>query len=361
MMETLSTFDIMADTVHCRNSEGSFVTLKSGRILYIYTRYLAGTGRDDDVADLGSCYSDDGGLTWQLGDVVVRHTDQDVNIMSVSLLRLADGRILLLYLRKSRAEDGSLFCMPLCRWSNDEAQTWSEPHSCLHTNGYYVVNNDRLVQLSTGRIAFATALHTWGWNGQHIYNPAISIYCYSDDGGATWNQSRNLVFPMTDSGSAVGWQEPGIVELAPHELMMWLRTDLGYQYLTFSHDDGQSWSNPRPGLAFRSPTAPMSLKRDPTDNSLVAVWNDQRPVWGNSYDNYAKMSDRRPLVLARSRDNGKTWSEHQLLDNEPGHGYCYTAIYFDGGKLFLGYCQGFQGNGHNCLMDTRIRVLDNKR
>ena len=59
-----------------------------------------------------------------------------------------------------------------------------------------------------------------------------------------------------ESGTVVGWQEPGIVELAPHELMMWLRTDLGYLYLTFSHDDGMSWSTPRPGLPFRSPTAP---------------------------------------------------------------------------------------------------------
>ncbi|MBQ9368853.1 MAG: exo-alpha-sialidase [Victivallales bacterium] len=355
-METLATFDIVADATNCRHSEGSFVTLKNGRLLYIYTRYLAGRGGDNDSADLACCFSDDGGMTWQMGDVLVRHEEEDMNIMSVSLLRLTDGRILMLYLRKRHAADGSVYCMPFCRWSSDEAQSWSEPVSCLQPDGYHVVNNDRLVQLSSGRIAFAMSYH---WNGRRTHNPAFAIYCYSDDGGATWQQSPNPVFPSMESGTVVGWQEPGIVELAPHELMMWLRTDLGYQYLTFSHDDGQSWSNPRPGLPFRSPTAPMSLKRDPTDNSLIAIWDDQRPLWGNTFERYAQMSDRRPLVIARSRDNGKTWGEHQLLENEPGHGYCYIAIHFHEGKLLLGYCCGFHGNGHSCLMDTRIRVLKN--
>ena len=359
-METLATFDIVADSKNCRNSEGSFITLKSGRILYIYTRYLAGNGRDDDVADLGSCYSDDDGMSWKLGDIVVHHKEDDVNIMSVSLLRLKDDRIMLLYLRKSLASDGSIYCMPWCRFSSDEAQSWSEPVSCFRYNGYYVVNNDRLVQLSDGRIAFCTSLHIWRWTGSRSYNPAISIFCYSDDGGQSWLQSPEMVFPAVESGSKVGWQEPGVVELAPHELMMWLRTDLGHQYLSFSHDDGMSWSIPRPGLAFRSPTSPMSLKRDPTDQSLVAIWDDQRPVWGNVVPNDVKMMDRRPLVLARSYDNGKSWCEHQLLENEPHHGYCYTSMHFHHDKLIIAYCCGLHKDDHKCLMDSRIRVLNNK-
>ena len=354
-METISTFDIVANETNCRNSEGSFVTLKSGRILYIYTRYLAGHGRDDDSADLACCYSDDQGTSWTLGDVVVRHEPQDMNIMSVSLLRLKSGRILLMYLRKRKGEDGSTYCMPICRWSDDEAATWSEPVSCLHSNGYHVVNNDRLVQLSDGRILFAAAMHSWGWDGGLTRHPYFVITGYSDDDGGSWMVNPGVVFPLTDSGTKIGWQEPGLVELAPCELMMWLRTDLGYQYLSFSHDNGANWSSPRPGLAFRSPVSPMSMKRDPKDNSLLAVWNDQRPVWGNTNVGDGRMSDRRPLVMARSYDNGVSWSEHQLLENAPGHGYCYTAIHFEGKRLLLAYCCGFQGNGHNCLMDVKIR------
>ena len=46
-----------------RNSEGSLVTLKSGRILFIYTRFQGGAA-DHSPAQLVSIHSDDGGRTW---------------------------------------------------------------------------------------------------------------------------------------------------------------------------------------------------------------------------------------------------------------------------------------------------------
>ena len=214
MKET--TFDRPHGPDNPRNSEGSFLLTKDGRIRFIYTRYTGKSWGDHASADLAEVFSDDGGDTWQDRGVVVSRGDAK-NIMSVSLLRLADGRILMLYLRKRHAADGSVYCMPFCRWSSDEAQSWSEPVSCLQNDGYHVVNNDRLVQLSSGRIAFSMSYH---WNGRGNHNPAFAIYCYSDDGGATWQQNPNPVFPSMESGTVVGWQEPGIVELAPHELMM---------------------------------------------------------------------------------------------------------------------------------------------
>ena len=51
-----------------RNSEGSFVTLKSGRILFIYSRYTGNSSHDHASAYLASRYSDDGGKTWHRFD-----------------------------------------------------------------------------------------------------------------------------------------------------------------------------------------------------------------------------------------------------------------------------------------------------
>ena len=78
------------------------------------------------------------------------------NVMSVSLLRLQDGRIALFYLRKNSPAD----CRPYLRISADETQTWSEPQRCIEDEvGYYVLNNDRAVQLARGRIVLPVALH----------------------------------------------------------------------------------------------------------------------------------------------------------------------------------------------------------
>ncbi|HOF20351.1 MAG TPA: sialidase family protein, partial [Bacteroidales bacterium] len=47
-----------------RNSEGDFITLMDGRILFIYSRYTGGSGDDNDNAYLAGICSEDGGRTW---------------------------------------------------------------------------------------------------------------------------------------------------------------------------------------------------------------------------------------------------------------------------------------------------------
>ena len=53
-----------------RNSEGDFIQLKDGRILYVYTHFTSG-GNDDSVAHLAGRYSSDQGKSWTTQDVVV--------------------------------------------------------------------------------------------------------------------------------------------------------------------------------------------------------------------------------------------------------------------------------------------------
>src|SRR5688572_26449108 len=53
-----------------RNSEGDFITLRDGRILFVYTHFTGGA-RDDARAHLASRVSADGGMTWSDKDEVV--------------------------------------------------------------------------------------------------------------------------------------------------------------------------------------------------------------------------------------------------------------------------------------------------
>src|SRR5688572_17041562 len=105
-----------------RNSEGDFIALKDGRILFIYSHYFGNKGGDHDPAFLAGRYSSDEGKTWTSEDIRIVEQEGTMNVMSVSLLRLKTGEIALFYLRKNSVTD----CIPMVRFSNDEAKTWSE-------------------------------------------------------------------------------------------------------------------------------------------------------------------------------------------------------------------------------------------
>ena len=93
-----------------RNSEGAFVTLKDGRILFVYTHFTGGGG-DHSAAHLAGRYSSDGGRTWTQEDRMIVPNEGGMNVMSVSLLRLQSGEIALFYLLKNSLQD----CRPVMR------------------------------------------------------------------------------------------------------------------------------------------------------------------------------------------------------------------------------------------------------
>jgi sialidase-1 len=143
-----------------RNPEGSFLTLRGGRILFAYSHFTGG-GDDDDAATIAGRFSSDGGRSWTSSDAPIVAREGDVNVMSVSLPRLKDGRIALFYLRKNSVSD----CRPYLRYSSDEAKTWSDPILCIRDDGYFALNNDRAVQLRSRRILLPASQHP-AVNGQ---------------------------------------------------------------------------------------------------------------------------------------------------------------------------------------------------
>jgi len=169
-----------------RNTEGSFVALRGGRILFAYSHFTGGGG-DDDAASVAGRFSSDGGRTWTSTDVPIVAREGDMNVMSVSLLRLKDGRIALFYMRKNSISD----CRPYLRYSSDEAETWSEPVLCIRDDGYFVLNNDRAVILRRNRILLPVALHL-AVNGQ-FGSRGIAMVYYSDDAGKTWHRSKSTL------------------------------------------------------------------------------------------------------------------------------------------------------------------------
>jgi len=339
-----------------RNSEGSFATLRDGRIVFIYTRYYGNSWSDEASAKLCARYSADGGRTWTADDVVILENEGRCNVMSVSLLRLHDGRLGLWYLRK----DGIDNCHAYLRTSDDDA-TWSAPVCCIAAPGYFVLNNDRAIQLRDGRLLLPCSMHRNplppGADPQRHYasfdGRALDFWYLSDDAGRTWRESKDWWALPVRSGS--GLQEPGVVELRDGRLYGYARTDVGCHYEQFSEDGGDTWTPPQPSV-FKAPCSPLSIKRLPATGDLLAVWNDHSGLLApapTDTEHKRKSWGRTPLVCAISRDDGRTWEKHKLLEGDPARGFCYIAIYPTGDAVLLAYCCGGKGSG--VLQDSCVR------
>ena len=348
------------DDKNPRNGEGSLLRLNDGRIMYAYTRYFGDDWGDHATAHVAAYYSCDEGESWIDGGVLVDKDQEALNIMSVSLLRMQNGDIGLLYLRKSMKGD-DLLCMPYLSRSSDEGKTFGQPICCAAKDGYYVVNNDRAVRLRSGRILLPAAYH--GDSGLRALPGTLKVF-YSDDDGMTWDISTDTVrSPYNDYTQL---QEPGVFELPDGGVWMWCRTAYGHQYQCFSEDSGVTWGEISPCFRFTSPDSPMQVRN--VGNYTVAIFNplaynclrEDKEVW--------KSPKRTPYVCAVSRDGGlsfigasKTFANGgfddfaencYLIEDDRSNSYCYPAILEVADGFLVAYYHS--NNTKICLNSVKI-------
>jgi hypothetical protein len=213
------------------------------------------------------------------------------------------------------------------------------------------LNNNRVVQLAGGRLVMPTALHDF--TGGRLQPGAIVTYL-SDDNGTTWRRSRT-VLENDAAGRRVNLMEPGVVEASANHLLMVIRTKLGCQYFSESADRGDTWSTAR-SSPLLSPEAPATLARIPSTGDLLVVWDDHS---GQPEAFRRKQPPiRTPLAVALSQDGGKTWRNTKLIESEPGHGYCYTAVSFAGDRVLLGYCAHASAYGLETTQISSFAIQD---
>lgn len=303
---------------HSRNGEADMIRLKNGDLLLAYGRWNKSTS-DFGTAEIWCKTSSDGGKTWGNDRVLVANEGK-LTTFSVSLLRLANGEILMAYLTKDSNEDCNIFF----RTSKDECKTWSarrEFEMPPGYSGYTGMNNDRMIQLANGRILAAA------WEGHAKGRIIIGFTLYSDDNGVTWRKSADVDMRVLNPEDKVGAQEPAVVELKDGRVMMLIRNGFGCIARCYSTDHGETWSKPELVRELEAPVAPASIIRLPRTGDLLLIWNKNPKL-------------RRPLNSAISRDEGKTWEHIRVVDDgegPPWPGLAYTSITPVGDNVILTY------------------------
>ena len=181
--------DLVPGPGNPRNSEGAFLTLPDGEILYAYSRYKGESCSDEATTDLCLLRSRDDGRTFGEESTILTCEGEDgVNAMSLSMMHMENGDIGLFYLVRTTYTLLRMFL----RRSRDGGRTWGERVLCTPQEGFFVVNNDRVVRLSNGRILIPAASHRSGLCGdmeegsRFFDSRAEDVFFYSEDDGVTW-------------------------------------------------------------------------------------------------------------------------------------------------------------------------------
>lgn len=338
-----------------RNSEGAFIKLENDNILFVYSRFKGEGCEDWGISDICAVISSDGGRSFgKERTVLTCEEEHAVNIMSLSLLDMENGDIGLFYLVRHTYTMMQMYV----RRSQDGGETWSDRVLCTPQEDFFVVNNDRVVRLESGRILIPAAAHRTGRLGET--NENFMDYCsevvffYSDDDGYTWQAAEGKCCMPSMKNCTSGLQEPGVIELNPGILWGFARTDLGRQYEMYSLDNGNTWTAAQPSR-FTSPNSPLSMKRDHT-GAIWAVWNPIPEYNGREKKTDIFTGGRTPYVIAVSRDNGETFTREVAFETQEDHGYCYCAIYFLEDAMLLAYNAGGPED-RSCLARTCIRRI----
>lgn len=329
-----------------RNSEGSFIRIPDGSIMFAYSRYTSDTAEDGDSCDIAAIYSYDEGETWTEPTVIARAEEFGVkNIMSVSCIYQKDGSIGVYFLAKE-ADGTNSFCRALSK-DGKEFVTESIPHNA--TPAYYVMNNDRVERFSDGKLYFPAACHLLADGKPEMFSMCV-LFVSEDDGKTLKKLPYYFAVPMVDE-KCVGLQEPGVIEHKDGSVRVWARTRQDSQYESYSYDGMKNFTAPGPSF-FTSPNSPLEFARNEENGVLYAVYNpypysllaDKGTSWG-----------RTPLIIRKSLDDGKTWSFPFVVEDAPDRGYCYPAVFFTkDNSMLCGYCRGGKDD-YSCL--ARLGIM----
>ncbi len=342
-----------ADDMHVRHSEGSAIELKDGGLLLVWQEFRKGTGSDFAPARLVAKSSKDGGRTWGAYRVLVAIAPGDLNVLSPSLLRLRNGSILFVFLRRHPfAKPGDLYTptSAFAMISRDEARTFA-PLATIWSQKRMHLCSNTLKQISTGRIVLPSDRdHSTKDNRDNWACGCV----HSDNGGKTWTVSDNFVdLPKR------GGMEPHVEELKDRRLLMIMRTTLGAIYKSESNNAGKTWSKAE-SLGVESPESCPELLKDPSTGALVLIWNAAKhdPKW------FSHGGKRTPLSAAVSKDGGKTWSKPRHFETDPGRAFSNPgALFTSQGTLFVNYwtCK-YQPNGAmvSNAIDLKAAIVDGK-
>jgi hypothetical protein len=238
--------------------------------------------------------------------------------------------------------------------STDGGRTWTNPHTLATTTASFLPDKASISAHPTRRgVAYAV------WSRYHLRKtgPPVqgdSMFVRTHDGGRTWTTPRVILRHGADSGPIASviladprrrrlyhftfWQV-GVVPTLKRPSRLVVQS---------SSDGGSTWSAPRrisraltvgvsrdptSGREIRGGAVVPSFAVDRSSGAVYAVWQDSRFA--------SKRVDQ--IVVAISRDGGKTWTSPQLVSRRGRQAFVPTVAVTPAGVVGIAYFEAPRG------------------
>lgn len=237
-----------------------------------------------------------GAHVWSTPQILVRSPGKPPG--NAVLFTTGDGRIWLVWGRMEGKQPmlrgkGWDACSLFFRTSGDNGLTWTEDKPFFHDTLGWLPRN-LTIKLADGTLVLPLSDER---NGHGV---DLSFFLATKDNGATWTRSAIMR----------GGEQPTIVQRADGSLLAYLRVRPNIKAAE-SHDEGETWTTPTP-TELKNPDAGISMCKL-KNGHLLLVFNDED-------------DSRSPLHIARSTDEGRTWSKPLIVETNPGE-YSYPSIF----------------------------------
>ena len=326
-----------------RNDHAMILPLKDGRLMLVWCEYYSSKPRgvrkrtqDYDACRISAKFSSDRGRSWTDESVVLQENIGGMNVKHPSMVRLASDEILFFFTVRNSHTDLQIYM----KRSRDECKTWTKPVKVSSLAGINFKNSDHAFQMKSGRIIVPAF---WGSRYGRGKDKPYEAFCYySDDEGRTWNASKNRI-----RVPKVNIEEPTMVELKDGSILALLRNMKGTLLRSYSHDRGETWSEPI-STGVKAPHSTSFVKRIAGTGDLLLIWN-------HNYDpKHHHGGIRNPLTAAISRDEGKTWQNFKDLENTPGDNDSTPAVCFVGDEALITYYRAVKNFGGSSGVRLKI-------
>ena len=340
------------------DQDGPFVLLNDGSIL--------------TVEGNSAHFSSDDGQTWTQSGPLLEDRDPQIHREWRVLQQTNLGAIVLVFMdissrkwswdKKTNEPATDVFTEVWSLRTLDEGKTWVDPR--LLSSHYCGAIVD-ITQTQSGRIV-VPVMRILRNPGRHAFVTYIS-----DDQGQSWSSSN--IIDLGGHGHHDGAIEPTLVELRDGRLWALIRTNLDRFWEAFSHDQGLSWRVIQPSK-IDSSSAPGYMTRL-TSGRLVLAWNRLYPKgmsakeWNSRpgsrrsfpYSRVPGSSQREELSIAFSDDDGKTWSNPQVIARQSEGWLSYPYIFErHTGELWLTthYAGTSKGANKKVIAGVRLKLIE---
>lgn len=308
------------DNVACEFPNGDHV--QDGLIEYTFSEGFYDAAVDvmpldgDDMIGLGiygSYYSKDNGLSFKvIGGISAAPEDVDPKYEAITtkgykaITKIHDGSYLYLNeeeLQIMRSENGTTGWEKLGKVVTEEERVDKKGRRLM----IFHVNALTEVQLDDGTWRLFLPVVVTHYENQLTTSSCghHTMVCYSDDGGVTWERSKNdtrdILINEENLGIYGEWAESKIIKCTDGTLRMYLtRAKYGCLQYTVSRDGGVTWEGHYQIPEMQVAKSSYNIIQDKEDGSYYLVFVNNSPVReGNTFS-------RTRLTLAHSKD-GMNW------------------------------------------------------